>query len=159
MKAQQHWRGFGRCSQHQLPSPQRSCCRRQGVTPTPKEVSPFAKKGGTFAFSLLLEPKKQRFDPNSYPVLLQRACCRCHHPDGQSDGRSGLRAGPSALWVLLKFTTLAVTNSTPPRKKKKICYHRAYATAKHPIQYNSSLFWELHFTVSLYSVCLSDIAH
>lgn len=36
-----------------------------------------------------------------------------------ADPGTGLRAEPSVLQVLLKFPSFAITNSTPPEKKKK----------------------------------------
>lgn len=124
----------------------------------PKRDLSLCEEGWEVCFLSAFRTKKQRFDPNSYPVLLQRAWCCCHHLDGQSDSRSGLKVPSYECCSSLPLLLLQI-QPLLEKKKKKICYHWAYATAKHPIQYNFSLFWELHFTVSLYSVCLSDIAH
>lgn len=154
-KAQQHPSCFGRCFQHQMPPPIAK------VDSNPKMDLSLCKEAWVhlrgYLLSLLLSELKSR---GLAPVSTLSLCrdLAAIVTTLVAKVMAGLGTGPSVLQVLLKFPAFAITNSTPTLEKK-ICYHWAYATAKHPIQYNFSLFWELHCTVSLYSICLSDIAH
>lgn len=69
-----------------------------------------------FAFSPPFRTKKQRFNPSCHPVPLQReldAVATTLMAKAVAGPGGGLRAQPSVPQTLLKFTALAIANSTP----------------------------------------------
>lgn len=91
----------------------------QRSDPNPKRNLSLCEEGWEVCFLSAFRTKKQRFDPNSYPVLLQRARCCCHHLDGQSDGRSGLKVPSYECCSSLPLLLLQIQPLLEKKKKKK----------------------------------------